>query len=62
MEEKFWYKSFKNTKLYIAVIVITSITSAYLTSLIPLFVKYAIDSAIYKNQVKYIQQRHSRKH
>ena len=49
MEEKFWYKSFKNTKLYIAVIVITSITSAYLTSLIPLFVKYAIDSAIYKN-------------
>lgn len=49
MEEKFWYKSFKNTKLYIAVIVITSITSAYLTSLIPLFVKYAIDSVIYKN-------------
>ena len=53
MKEKFWYKSFKDTKINIVLIVITSITSAYLTSLIPLFVKYAIDSVIYKNTEQY---------
>lgn len=50
MKNKFIFETLKRTKIKVMIIILLSLVNSYFISLIPLYIKYALDGVVYNNE------------